>query len=313
LSKETALFHAYKFNRVFLINGLARSGNHLLVSWIISQTKKDNIYYVNNFKPRQSKIVSGRGVDAFVRSDKLLNAIKYTITKSKAQRKFTEKLDCSMLVKNCDYIEWLKDGSVKRDSILILTLENKTLLYISEIKKLMGDGRNIVIIFALRDILNLFASRIKSEEFLDSTTINAGNYVTDELTIDYWWDNFAAVQLGHVIEFNYNRFLRSKLYRVCLANRLGFLDPLVSLPHNKFGLTGGSSFNKEAGIELEDYQFRYKNVEHELLSFLHLCDKLKYVCAEYFDVIDQNENRFKKDYQLIRDRFPKKFFSSWRD
>ena len=44
------MFYEKSIEKIYIINGLARSGNHLFISWLISSFNDNEVYYLNNIK-----------------------------------------------------------------------------------------------------------------------------------------------------------------------------------------------------------------------------------------------------------------------
>lgn len=51
------MFYNNHIESIYIINGLARSGNHLFISWLISALGDEEVYYLNNIKPTFYKLL----------------------------------------------------------------------------------------------------------------------------------------------------------------------------------------------------------------------------------------------------------------
>ena len=52
------MFYKNHIEKIYIINGLARSGNHLFITWLISTFNDNEVYYLNNIKPSYYGLIS---------------------------------------------------------------------------------------------------------------------------------------------------------------------------------------------------------------------------------------------------------------
>ena len=57
------MFYEKSIEKIYIINGLARSGNHLFISWLISSFNDNEVYYLNNIKINQDGIVGNKNLN----------------------------------------------------------------------------------------------------------------------------------------------------------------------------------------------------------------------------------------------------------
>ena len=181
--------------KIYIINGLARSGNHLFISWLISTFNNNEVYYLNNIKPTYYGLLTNKKInmDIISRHHTVTNDNKYGLKIDKEIRK--------NLVGTKDMEDFLYGK--KNIKILVISMENKKIDKISMLSNMFIKCDKIYKCIVIRDILNLFSSRLESEKKL----INNDYYGTDDITIDYWLDNYYNIKNKDFIVFNYNKFL----------------------------------------------------------------------------------------------------------
>ena len=176
-------FYNNQIDKLYLINGLARSGNHLFISWLLSSLDNE-IYYLNNIKTRLFGLIGGK-------KDIDINII-YNYHSICSDNKYGSKFDKNIkkkLTKKKNVYNFLTKK--KKIKILIFSMENKKFERLNVIEKLFTNANKIYKIITIRDILNLFSSRIKSEQILNfsNTKNKTWQYETDKLTILWWLNN----------------------------------------------------------------------------------------------------------------------------
>ena len=243
------MFYKNYIEKIYIINGLARSGNHLFITWLISTFNDSEVYYLNNIKPSYYGLITKEKVDIDIIS-------KYhTVTNDNKYGKKIDKDIRKKLVDTKNMNRFLYNK--KRIKILIISMENKKIEKIDMLINLFIKYKHIYKCVVIRDILNLFSSRIQSEKKLN----NKKYYNTDEITIDYWLDNYYNAKKNNYIVFNYNKFLCYNVTRKSLAKKLDIDYSKTKITLNLFGLTSGSSFKNNI-TNKSDYFMRwseYKN------------------------------------------------------
>lgn len=277
------MFYENNIERIYIVNGLARSGNHLFISWLISTFNEKEVYYLNNIKFYQYGLIG----------NKKLNIAKiqkcHAIT---SDNKYGLKLDKSVR-KNLVSMNEMNDflHNKKSIKILIFTMENKKINKIDWINKLFINSKNKYNIIVIRDILNLFSSRLQSEKKLEK---KENCYETDKITIYWWLNNYSYIKNKKYITFNYNKFLCYAVTRKALAKKLNIDYDKAKITLNLFGLTSGSSFQNNI-TDKSDYFMRwtkYKN--NPLIKSLIQDDKIiKILCKDFSMCLNFDKKKIK--------------------
>ncbi len=146
----------HPFKNVYVVNGLARSGNHLLLSWIISQISTGTVYYLNNVKPFRTRILPCDGAPCPPIS--LANSI---IDRTKAARKFIDPRIANRIATGPQYSRWLHEGRIEHDATLIVSMEDRAASIHDRVADQFCNAGRIYKVVVMRDILNLLTSRIE--------------------------------------------------------------------------------------------------------------------------------------------------------
>tara|TARA_B100000242_G_scaffold282063_1_gene242997 strand:+ start:832 stop:1689 length:858 start_codon:yes stop_codon:yes gene_type:complete len=246
------MFYENHIEKIYIINGLARSGNHLFITWLLSTFNNNEVYYLNNIKPSHYGLISKKNIDIniILKYHAVTNDNKYGLKIDKTIRK--------KLVGIKDMIKFLYKK--KKIKILIISMENKKINKINMLSNIFIKYNHIYKCIVIRDILNLFSSRIQSEKKL----INKKYYETDKITIEYWLDNYNNIKKHNYIVFNYNKFLCYTVSRKSLANKLNIDYNKAKITLNLFGLTSGSSFTNNI-TNKSDYFMRWTKFKNNPL------------------------------------------------
>ena len=279
------MFYNKKINRLYLINGLARSGNHLFISWLISgiTAKPHEIFYLNNIKPTFYGLLGSKQLN-FNKIFKYHSVCSDNKYGKKINKDIREKL-----AKQSDMSDFLKGK--KKINVLIMSMENKKVDKLDLVGDIFNNTRKIYKCIVIRDILNLISSRIKSEEVLHRVQIY---YSTDEVTVDYWLNNHKEGKNKKYITFNYNKFVCYAVSRRALAKKLGlkYKNTLITL--NNFGLTAGSSFDEET-TDKTDYMLRWLKIKNHKLILYVLANK------EIIKILEKSFSmKFNKNKTVLR-------------
>jgi hypothetical protein len=281
------MFYNNNIENVYIINGLARSGNHLFISWLISSFKNHEVYYLNNVKPTIHGIINN--------SLDLDTIFKYhTVT---SNNRYGNKLDNEIknkLVNNNNMKKFLYNR--KKIKVLIISMENKKIDKLDLLSTYFTNAKNIYKCIIIRDIVNLFSSRIESEKNMKYQRARETYYLTDEITIDYWLDNYSYINNKNYIIFNYNKFLCYVVTRKTLAKKLNIEYDKTKISLNKFGVTAGSSFKKNNNINNKSSYFMrwLKNKDNKLI--INLLDNskiMKILCKDFSMCLNFNTKEIK--------------------
>jgi hypothetical protein len=259
-------------DRVFIIGGLARSGNHLFISWLLSSFDEGEVYYLNNVNLKKTGLTSNVKYDP----ERLIKY--YMVSSDNQQGKHFDESISKNLATEKQVARFIK-GNVKIKTLLI-SVENKESHQLEDLEAAFKKAKKIYKIIITRDILNLFSSRIAGYEKYKKLGIFNTVMRTDKITINYWLENYEASKSKKFINFNYNQFLCSKAYQKKLAKKLDINFKKTKITLNNFGM--GSSF-KDIGSGIEKYFLRWKEHKaHPLI--MHLLENyniVKILCSDY--------------------------------
>lgn len=276
------MFYENHIEKIYIINGLARSGNHLFITWLLSTFNNNEVYYLNNIKPSYYGLISNKNIDINMISKyhAITNDNKYGLKINKTIRK--------KLVGTKDMNKFLYNK--QKIKILIISMENKKTEKINMLSKIFINYNHIYNCIVIRDILNLFSSRIQSEKKL----INKNYYETDKITIEYWLDNYNNIKNNIYIVFNYNNFLCYTVSRKSLAKKLDIEYKKAKITLNLFGLTSGSSFKNNI-TNKSDYFMRWtKYKDNPLIKSLILDDEImKILCKDFSMCLNFDKKKIK--------------------
>jgi hypothetical protein len=195
-----------EIERLYLINGLSRSGNHLFITWLLSSfvdgskwtngktetivEKMEEIYFLNNIYPRS---------DFDLRNESKVNV--ENLLKLRAATKDgddqSEALEDSMkkyLATQSQMRDFL-EGKKKKIKVLIISIENNFSYILDMFANRFRKAKNVYKILILRDVLNLFASRFEAEQKVvkeiqkKDPSFKWHKYETDLLTFGYYVNN----------------------------------------------------------------------------------------------------------------------------
>ena len=83
------MFYNNYIEKIYIINGLARSGNHLFITWLISTFNKNEVYYLNNIKFYQYGLIGNKklNIEKIQKYHTITNDNKYGLKIDKSIRK----------------------------------------------------------------------------------------------------------------------------------------------------------------------------------------------------------------------------------
>lgn len=277
------MFYKNYIEKIYIINGLARSGNHLFITWLISTFNDNEVYYLNNIKPSYYGLINNQkaNIDIISKYHTITNDNKYGLKIDKDIRK--------KLVRKKDMNKFLYGK--KKIKILVISMENKKIEKIDLLSKIFINFEKIYKCIIIRDILNLFSSRIESEKKI--TTIN-DYYETNKITIEYWLDNYYNIKNNDYIVFNYNNFLCYANSKKALAKKLDIDYNRSKITLNLFGLTSGSSFQNKI-TNKSDYFMRWTKYKNNplIIKLLNNEKIMKILCKDFSMCLNINDKKIK--------------------
>ena len=83
------MFYKNYIEKIYIINGLARSGNHLFITWLISTFNNNEVYYLNNIKPTYYGLLTNEkmNMDRIAKYHTVTNDNRYGLKIDKEIRK----------------------------------------------------------------------------------------------------------------------------------------------------------------------------------------------------------------------------------
>ncbi len=289
------MFFDTQIDRLYLINGLSRSGNHLFIEWLISSFNKGEVYFLNNIYPRnQFDLYDRRKINI-----KELLKSKAATSDGKNESQSMNPNNIEKLVTKKEMLDLLT-GRTKKIKVLIMSIENNLsdILYVFENR--FVNAKKVYKIIILRDILNLTASRFEADRKIivelkkKDPSFAWHSYNTDFVTSGYWMDNYLKIHDENFIIYNYNKFLLNETFRKELARKLNINYDKTEIVQSKF-LTG-SSFKNNNNPDILKYFTRWTQYkENELIKYLSENSEIRDIlCDEFYFCI-------KGDKLIIKD------------
>jgi len=268
-----------KINNLYIINGLARSGNHLFITWLLSSFDENSTCYLNNVKLNKINFFDNININKLIKKSLISSD-------NNLGEKIDDNIKKNLMLRN-NSIKFIKrDNNINN---LILSVENQNLEMLYEIEKKFPLANKVYKIIIIRDLLNLLSSRIESEKVLEIKP-NNNYYQTDKITIDYWLNNIKSINDNNFIVFNYNKFICLPEFKNNLAKQLNIKNNNLKITFNKFGITKGSSFKDS--LNKTDYFLRWKHyLDNDLIKHIMADEKLlKIICDNFLLCISANED-----------------------
>lgn len=214
-----------KFERIYLISGLRRSGNHLLLQLLNCVFDDNSILFINDFPSLMANDSENQEEQYYdftneKKFKKALVNISYGHSTFKCEQgQNTTKLMTPNTINNLKNES--KNWTIKSKKILIMSFEDQYIFRMDMVENsLKSHCTNIKKIIIIRDILNCFSSRIKALcernknyqniDPLFEKIVKKGTYFkTDYTTLDIWKEHLykSYYNNSEYIVFNYNIFL----------------------------------------------------------------------------------------------------------
>ncbi len=284
------MFFDTHIDRLYLIDGLSRSGNHLFIEWLISSFNKNEVYFLNNIYPKSHFNLYDKNKIDIV---KLMNSSAATSDGFDESKNMNEK-NIEKLVTQKEMLELLK-GNTKSIKVLIMSIENNFADILDFFQERFKNAKKVYKIIILRDILNLMASRFEAErkvvvELMEKDKdFKWHKYESDSITFAFWANNFLKSFNREYIVYNYNKFILDKDYQKELANKLNIDFNKTEIVQSKF-LTG-SSFRDDENPDLFKYFMRWKQYENnDIIQFLmKRKEVMEILCSDFYFCIEDDQ------------------------
>ena len=256
----------------FRVFGLRRTGNHMLISAIISTFNDNEVYYFNDIQ-NPERVFAGQIFGSYSTRRGLHNkdtrwcgtVAPKLVDESAYQVKELMKSDKKCFIHNYE------------DHQLNIVQRINTQNY--------GKSDKVFNILILRDPYNLIASRIK---FMRTNRVVRATKSTVNM-----WKQYAKEYLGETnilgknkIVVNYNKFVTDKDYQKEIIDKLGLNHDNLSLEHI-MGFGKGSSFTQQKPVtDKTEYHERWKQfVDDKLFISLTNDPELKRLSNKIFGSI----------------------------
>jgi len=196
----------YRAHRIYVFNGLRRSGNHLAIQYVISGMDDGQVVLLNDVVRRVLEKGQGRLRDCLpwfvLQEDQSFGEV--------VNRKLMTRENLQKLLEAGDDIP-----------CLIVSLEEKSVENSRSVRRfflsmLIEPTAPSCLVLVCRDILNTVASRL---EFNASIRLNGIIMPVDADTVKFWRSYLHAQAADpSIVLFNYNRFLLDNDYKKSLAD-----------------------------------------------------------------------------------------------
>lgn len=299
------MFFDTKIDRLYLVDGLSRSGNHLLITWLLSSFLENSnnfsVYFLNNIYPKSH---------FHLYDEKKINIKKIMQTSSATRDGDDEGKHVDESIRNVlstkQEMEDVLKGKTKHINVLVMSIENNLVDILDFYQKRFKNAKKVYKIVILRDVLNLFASRLEAERKVikdiqkDNPNFKWHTYDTDVLTFMYYLNNIEYSFDKKYIPFNYNHFVLDVEYQKKLAKKLDIDYHKTKVLQTKFLM--GSSFKDEKNDDKYKYFMRWFRFKDDPLIQFFLEDKdlMEKMCKIFSLCIEDNGKIVKIQNKKIR-------------
>lgn len=277
------MFFDTKIDRLYLVDGLSRSGNHLLITWLLSSFVDNRegfpVYFLNNIYPKSH---------FHLYDEKKVNIKKIMATSAATRDGDDEGKDVNESIRQVlstkREMEDLLKGKTKHINVLIMSIENNLVDILDFYEKRFKNAKKVYKIIILRDVLNLFASRLEAERKVvkniqkNNPNFKWHTYDTDVLTFMYYLNNIEHSFDKKYVAFHYNHFVLDIEYQKKLAKRLDIDYDKTKVLQTKFLM--GSSFKDEKNEDKYKYFMRWVRFKNDefIQFFLEDSDLMNRMC-----------------------------------
>jgi hypothetical protein len=259
---------ASQFDKIYLVSGLRRSGNHLLIQMLGCSCSGNKLLYINSMpdeyydgtdtlEQQYSEFMSEGKI-----SKHLIN-MNYGDSALNCGNK-TDILNALIKKDEIDNLEKISETWTERDHTLILSFEDQEIDKMEPIAHMFGSRCNkLYKVLIIRDILNCFSSRFQylckehiydgkvPDEKYKKLVEKGGFFKTDMDTLRMWRRHADYIHNPEYVIFNYNLFLCSDEFKEELFRRL-------EIPNNPEFYTETSSYGHGSSytpLERQEAQF----------------------------------------------------------
>jgi hypothetical protein len=287
------MFFNTRIDRLYLVDGLSRSGNHLLITWLLSSFLENregySVYFLNNIYPKSH---------FHLYNEKKVNIKKIMATSAATRDGDDQGMDVNESIRGVlstkREMEDLLKGKTKHIHVLIMSIENNLVDILDFYEKRFKNAKKVYKIIILRDVLNLFASRLEAERKVvkdiqkNNPNFKWHTYDTDVLTFMYYLNNIEHSFDKKYIAFNYNHFVLDVEYHKKLAKRLDIDYYKTKVLQTKFLM--GSSFKDEKNDDKYKYFMRWIRYKHDefIKFFLEDKDLMERMCKLFDFCVEEN-------------------------
>ncbi len=307
------MFFNSEIDKVYLINGLSRSGNHLFITWLLSSFEiSDTVYFLNNVYPKSDFSLYN---DSVINVPKLMKFRVATRDKGNQGEYINHEIRHKLASKQQTL--YFLQGKIKKAKVLIISIENNFVDILDFFEKRFTNTKKIYKIIIIRDVLNLFSSRFEAEQKVIKNIKKSDpnflwhTYETDLLTFGYYVNNLFSTFNKNYITFNYNNFVLENNFRKELAKKLNIDYNKTLITHSKF-LTGSSFKNNENDNDVYKYFMRWYNYkDNKLIKFFMDNKELMDLMCKIFNFCFEDNNKILKiknytininDYQKLKQK-----------
>ncbi len=302
-------YHTY-IDRLYVVSGLSRSGNHLFLTWLISSFQDGEVYFLNNISPKfyPPKEPNLEYIDLMMEFNATTRDGGRQIQSIK-EEEIRNKLSTQQEMKD------LLEGKKQKIKVLVFSIENKFADSLDEYASRFKNVEKTYKVIIIRDLLNLVASRLEAERKLIPQLEKERkpfhhmgmeipwkfhSYETDLFTFSYWVNLYFSTRNPKYITFNYNPFILKESNRKELAKKLQI--PFEKTQLVQSGFLTGSSFKHDVNDKnIYKYFMRWQHYENDPLMqvFLQNPTILESLCKDFLFCLNLKEKKVIIDQHVI--------------
>jgi len=270
-----------QFDKVYLVSGLRRSGNHLLLQTIYCNCPPESILFINDFPALLGEQYTDLNIElqynVFEKTGMFRKSSVYIPYSDSGKFKCGGDTSNKLIRKeDIDNLEAVSATWTYRKKILIISFEDQLIEKMSRVRRMFESRCNkIYEIIIIRDIINCFASRIKaycdrkkahlepdksSNEYKISSSIyeKGGLFVTNIQTLELWHNHFSNCSNPSYIVFNYNKIICDDREKELLCAKL---DVQYKEEYFKEASTFGKGSSFGAQSSVDSLMTRFSNLQ----------------------------------------------------